>query len=178
MGRCRRWGGVWCRRWGGAHRLLRRYCPPALIAFYPLLHPGLYLLPFASPSLMFILVPPSPYHNRGFLISITEDSIPQVLTTVVDISSVQSNHNEKRLSPLCDSLAATMMGETCRVCYSASSDWPRVMPSLYLVTKTPTLASSWPSQFYNRSWWCQSERMMWRSRWSMMMWISSWCQND
>ena len=35
---CRRWGGVWCRRWGGAHRLLRRYCPPALIASSPSFH--------------------------------------------------------------------------------------------------------------------------------------------
>ena len=31
-------GGVWCRRWGGAHRLLRRYCPPALIASSPSFH--------------------------------------------------------------------------------------------------------------------------------------------
>ena len=52
-------GGVWCRRWGGAHRLLRRYCPPALIAFYPLLHPAFYLLCFASSSLISISVPPS-----------------------------------------------------------------------------------------------------------------------
>ena len=112
---------------GGGEEPIGSCGATAHLLWLPLLHPSIYRHSHWNTSLPHKLCP----HSEGQF----RQQLPSL--------GVQSNCHEKHL--ICESLhwesqsvmATTMMGETRQVCYFAPGDWPRVMPSLYLVTSSP-----------------------------------------